>query len=132
MSSIYDFFGFVSLISILTSVPTLIASIGLILATSSFISGLQLVKSTAIAVEGKIHRANGIIALCLYCTLIVISIFQNGLTLNLIAWFLGLCVIFLKLTIIRSRRRRTFKYVSWLGGTLFLIWLYVVWVHLPV
>lgn len=132
MSTIYDFLGIVHLINILTSAPTLIASVGLILATSSFIGGLQLVKTTAVPIEGKIHRFNGIISICLYCILLLISVFQNGLTLNLIAWFLGLGVIALKISIIRSRRRRTFKYVNWLGGALFLIWLYIVWVHLPV
>ncbi|MBI5561720.1 MAG: hypothetical protein HY894_02530 [Deltaproteobacteria bacterium] len=132
MSTISNLLGLVTLVSILTSVPTLIASVGLILATASFISGLQLVKTTAIAVEGKIHRANGIVAICLYIALFIISIFQNGLSWSIPAWLLGLGVILLKISIVRKRRRRTFKYVNWLGGTIFLIWLYVVWVHLPV
>ncbi|OGQ57846.1 MAG: hypothetical protein A3J24_02035 [Deltaproteobacteria bacterium RIFCSPLOWO2_02_FULL_53_8] len=132
MSTIYDFLGIVHLINILTSIPMLIASIGLILVTSSFISGLQLVKTTAVTLEGKIHRLNGVISIVLYCILLIISVFQNGLTVNLLGWFFGLGVIALKITLIRKRRRRTFKYVNWLGGMLFIIWVYLVWAHLPV
>lgn len=132
MSTVYEFLGLVHLINILTSIPALIASLGLVISTASLISGLQLVKTTAITAEGKIHRFNGVISICLYCSLLIISVVQNGLTLSLIAWLLGLGVIALKIAIIRSRRRRTFKYVNWLGGTLFIVWLYIVWAHLPV
>lgn len=132
MATIYEFLDLVHLINILTSIPTLIASLGLVISTASLISGLQLVKTTAMTIEGKIHRFNGVISICLYCSLLILSVVQNGLTLSLIAWFLGLGVIALKVAIIRSRRRRTFKYVNWLGGMLFIAWLYIVWAHLPV
>ncbi len=132
MSAIHDLFNIVTLFSVLTSVPTLIASVGLILATSSFISGLQLVKGTSVALEGKIHRFNGVSSIIIYTVLFILSMIQDGLSWTIIGWISGACVIALKVSIVRRRRRRTFKYVSWLGGTLTLIWLYVVYVHMPV
>lgn len=131
MEWIKEFFNVVTLMSILTSVQTIIASIGLILATSSFISGLQIVKGTRAGVEGKIHRVNGVIVISLYIILAVRSAVINGITWNIVWWILGMCVILLKLKIVRTKGR-AFKYASWLGGTLILIWLYLVYIHLPV
>ncbi|MBI5971138.1 MAG: hypothetical protein HY884_08305 [Deltaproteobacteria bacterium] len=126
-----EVFNVVMLMSILTSAQTLIASVGLILATSSFISGLQIVKGTRTSVEGKIHRINGVIVITLYVILAARASVINGITWNILWWVLGMCVILLKLKIVRTKGR-AFKYVSWLGGTLILIWLYLVYIHLPV
>lgn len=131
MEWIKEFFNVVTLMAILTSTQTIIASVGLVLATSSFISGLQIVKGTRAGIEGKIHRVNGVIVISLYIILAVRSVVINGLTWNFVWWVLGMCVILLKLKIVRTKGR-AFKYVSWLGGTLILIWLYLVYIHLPV
>jgi len=131
MEGLKEFFNVVTLMAILTSAQTIIASIGLILATSSFISGLQIVKGTRAGIEGKIHRINGVIVISLYIILAARSSVINGITWNIIWWVLGICVILLKLKIVRTKGR-AFKYVSWLGGTLILIWLYLVYIHLPV
>lgn len=118
--------------SLFTSVQTVIASIGLILATASFMSGLQLVKSASI-IEGKIHRINGFSSIVLYTVLAVLAFATNGLRIwSDLAWIAGFLVILLKISIVRKRRRRSFKYVSWIGGTLLLIWLFLVYVHIPV
>lgn len=125
-------FGFLSMFSVLTHVPTILASVGLVIATSSFISGLQLVKAANI-VEGKIHRLNGITTIVLYNVLLVMAFIDSGFgIMRLIGWSLGLLVILTKLYIVRGRKRRAYKYVSWMGATLILIWLYLVIIHIPV
>ena len=117
---------------IITShIPTILASIGLILATSSFISGLQLVRGTSVAVEGKIHRFNGYVSICLFITLTVFWVVNNGPGWGLAAWICALLFIFLKVKIVR-KRGRGFKYVSWMGVTIILMWLYIIYLHIPI
>ena len=116
---------------VFSNVSTILASVGLILATSSFISGLQLVKA-ANKFERKIHRFNGFTTLVLYVCLAFISITGNviGFWALLICLF-GLSLFALKISLVRKRNRRSFKYVSWLGATLICMWLYVVYIHIP-
>lgn len=121
------------MLKIFSSIPMVIAALGLILATSSFISGLQLTRGANI-IEGKIHRYNGFTSMSLYLTLAVISMFDNGIRfIPLMAWMTGLLIILTKLWIVRKkRRRRAYKYVSWIGGTMILMWLYLVIIHIPI
>lgn len=121
-------------LSLLYNVPMILASLGLIIATSSFISGLQLVRGTSAAIEGKIHRLNGVLLILLYIILAITWLAANGITLvTLISWVAGINAIFLKLWIVRvaRKRRRAFKYVSWFGASLTLMWIYIVYIHLP-
>lgn len=118
----------------LTTLPVVLASIGLILATSSLISGLQLVKGITAHVEGKIHRFNGYATITIYCILAILSFVNSGIRFwALLAWTSGLLLTLLKLWIVKKSRkkRRAFKYVSWLGGTLVLMWFYLVYIHMP-
>ncbi|MBI5491612.1 MAG: hypothetical protein HY893_01635 [Deltaproteobacteria bacterium] len=122
---LFDFF------SIFSNIPTIFASIGLILATSSFISGLQLVRAASLA-ERKIHRFNGLTTFTLYISLAVLAFAYNGVRFwPLIGWVSGLCLFLLKIWIVR-RKRRVYKYVSWMGATLILVWLFLVYIHIPV
>lgn len=119
------------ILSIFNNLSTIIASMGLILATSSFISGLQLVKAANIA-ERKIHRFNGFTTLFLFLCLAGLSIYNNGLGLwSFWGWLFGLSLFSLKIYIVR-RRRRSFKYVSWVGASLILLWLFLVFKNIPV
>lgn len=120
--------------AILTDIPAALASLGLILATSSFISGLQLVRGTSATVEGRIHRFNGYSTITLFSIIVILSFARGGFSwLALLGWCFGAVIIMLKLLIVRvkTRRRRAFKYVSWLGGTLILMWFYIVYIHIP-
>ncbi|TAN63639.1 hypothetical protein EPN18_01830 [bacterium] len=122
------------LISILQYVPVTLASIGLIIATSSFISGLQLIRGTSITIEGRIHRLNGYLSIILYVILAVLGFALSGISLwSVFGWFSGFFIILTKLWIVKKSRkkRRAFKYVSWFGASLTLMWLYMVYIHLP-
>ena len=119
------------ILSIFTNVSTVIASLGLVLATSSFISGLQLVRGASI-VELKIHRFNGFSSIILFVVLAAMNFADSGVRFwPLVAWLAALSIIITKLYIVR-KRIKAFKYVSWIGGTLILIWLFLVYIHIPV
>ncbi|HEY4705890.1 MAG TPA: hypothetical protein VII64_00430 [Thermodesulfobacteriota bacterium] len=123
--------GLLELINAFTNFSTLLASIGMILATTSFISGLQMVKAKG-PIERKIHRGNGFISWTIFLVLAVLSFAKYGFSLwGLVGWTAGLFVIIIKLLIVHSRNRRAVKYVSWLGATLICMWLYVVYIHIP-
>ena len=132
MSTIYDLFQYSNAFQHPTSVPTLIASVGLILATSSFISGLQLVKGTSVTLEGKIHRFNGVSSIIIYATLFILSMIQGGLSWTIIGWVSGALVIALQglhskaqkaahLQIRKLARRHAYAHL-----------VYVVYAHMPV
>lgn len=117
-----------------STISTVLASIGLVLATSSFISGMQIVRGAYVNIEGKIHRASGIITITIYGTLTALSFINYGFSiLSAAGWFFGFFLIFMKLTIVRlsRKKRRAFKYVSWLGASLILMWLYIIFINLP-
>jgi len=117
---------------IFTNVSIILASIGIVLAVTSFISGLQLVRATSASVEGMIHRANGYLTIILFIVLTLIAISSS--MINIAALLLpltGLTVFLVKLWIVR-RHKRFLKYVSWMGGTLILVWLFIFYVNIPV
>jgi hypothetical protein len=119
------------LLNAFTNFTTVLASIGMILATSSFISGLQMVKGKG-SVERKIHRGNGFIAFGIFGVLAISSFVVYGLSLwSVGGWLAGALIITVKLLIVHSRSRRAFKYVSWLGASLITMWLYLVYIHIP-
>ncbi len=117
---------------IFTNLSITIASMGIVLAATSFISGLQLVRSTSASIEGMIHRANGYLTIILFIVLTLIAISSS--IINIAALLLpltGLAVFLVKLWIVR-RHKRFLKYVSWMGGILITIWLLVFYVNIPV
>jgi len=116
---------------LLTDIRTIFASIGLMLATASFISGLQLVRSKS-RIELKIHRVNGYVSITLYTVLFIWYFVENPVTAYAFTmWLCGILLILTKLWIVK-RRKKAFRYVSWMGATLVLIWLYLVFIHIPV
>lgn len=117
---------------IFTNVSIILASIGIVLAATSFISGLQLVRATRASIEGKIHSANGYLTIILFIVLALIAIPDS--TKNIAALLLpltGLAVFLVKLWIVR-RHKRFLKYVSWMGGTLITIWLLIFYINIPI
>lgn len=119
------------MISLFMETGILLASIGLVLATSSFISGLQLVRGKHL-IELKIHRFSGYTSTALYVVLAVLWLGRHGLDAwPIVAWAAGLLTIMLKVYIVKTRPK-AFKYVSWIGGTLVGVWVYIVYIHIPV
>ncbi len=120
-------------IKIFASWGVVLSSLGLVLATSSFIGGLQLIKGASrSSAERKIHRFNGIASLSIYIILAISSLAIYGFGfVALFGWICGLGLILFKLWIIRTRRR-ALKYVPWLGACIVLMWLYILYINMQV
>ena len=111
--------------------PLIIGSIGVIIATSSFISGMQLVRTRKRSFEGRIHRLNGYASIVLFGVLFLMSIVGSGFDLLVITlWLSGGAIILMKLRIVRSRRW-AFKYVCWFGVFIICMWVYIIYTHMP-
>jgi len=111
--------------------PLIIGSIGVILATSSFISGMQLVRTRQRSFEGKIHRLNGYVSISLFILLFFVSFIASGYNLVvLLLWLSGFSIILIKLRIVR-KRRWAFKYVCWSGVSIISMWIYIIYTHMP-
>ncbi len=109
----------------------IVGSIGVILATSSFISGMQLVRTRKRSFEGRIHRLNGYTSISLFILLFFISFIGSGYSLIvLLLWLSGFSIILLKLRIVK-RRRWAFKYVCWFGVSIICMWIYIIYTHMP-
>ncbi|MBI3399685.1 MAG: hypothetical protein HY026_10735 [Deltaproteobacteria bacterium] len=109
---------------------TLLASLGLILATVSFISGLQAVKNQAGSIDARIHKLNGYLTILIYLLLAVLSLAEKGgvKLWSIAAWGSGLAIIFTKIWIVRSGK--AYKYASWFGIMLIIIWLIIIYTHI--
>lgn len=119
---------------IFSSVSIIFASIGIVLAATSFISGLQLVKGKGMiaSIDLKIHRANGYFTIVLFAMLAMMAIPKSAVDAAALQWpVAGMSIFMLKFWIVR-KKRRLHKYVSWLGGTLLLVWLFIFYVNIPV
>jgi len=111
--------------------PLIIGSIGVILATSSFISGMQLVRTKRRSFEGRIHRVNGYASIVLFILLFLISFVGSGYNIIvLLLWLSGFCIILMKLRIVK-KRRWAFKYVCWFGVSIICMWIYIIYTHMP-
>ncbi|MBI5809850.1 MAG: hypothetical protein HZB21_01475, partial [Deltaproteobacteria bacterium] len=90
------------MISIFTNIPAILASIGLILATSSLISGLQLARGAKRTVDSRIHRFNGYINISIFVILAVLSFRETGLNIwTAVGWPAGLFLRLLKLMTVK-------------------------------
>lgn len=99
------------------------------MATVSFISGLQVVKSDKVigAMMASMHRLNGYIACFIYVILAAISLNgQGGIRVwPIIGWAAGLGLIIAKIMVVRNER--FYKYGSRLGLLLFVTWLIIIY-----
>ncbi len=118
---------------IFATLGVVLSGLGLVLATSSFIGGLQLIKGLKGSVEGKIHKFNGFSSLLIYIALALSSLVMHGVRpLALLGWVAGLGLILFKLRIIRGRNKRAIRYVPWLGVCILTMWLYLLYINMSV
>ena len=110
-------------------ITTILASLGLILATTSFISGLQAMKNKGSA-DAKIHKLNGYVTILIYLSLAGLSLGKKG-EIGLwpvAAWASGLLIICIKIWVVR--RGQAYKYASWIGIMLLIVWLIIMYTHI--
>lgn len=111
-------------------ITILVASLGLILATVSFISGLQAVKIRG-SVDTRIHRLNGYLMFLAYLFLAGLSFVKGGINpASLASWGTGLSIILTKIWVVKSGK--AYKFGSWLGIMLIITWLIIVYAYIPI
>ena len=118
-------------ISRLLDFNTIVASIGLIMATMSFITGLQTVKRDrgAAVMMVKMHKLDGYVTCQIYIAVALLSLSNGGLKLwPVIGWIAGLVLIIVKIAVVRNIKFR--KYSSRLGIMMFLSWLFIIYQHI--
>ena len=109
---------------------TIVASVGLIMATMSFITGLQTVKRDrgAAVMMVKMHKLDGYVTCQIYIAVALLSLSNSGFKLwPVIGWVAGLALIIVK--IIAVRNIKYIKYASRLGIMMFLSWLFIIYRH---
>jgi len=108
---------------------SVLASVGLVMATVSFMSGLQVVKRDKVfgAMMTSMHRLNGWVASIIYIILATLSLSgQGGIRMwAIIGWAAGLGLIIIKIMVVRNER--LYKYASRLGLLLFVTWLILIY-----
>ncbi len=118
-------------ISRILDINTIVASIGLITATMSFITGIQTVNKhrSSAFVMVRMHRFDGYITCLIYLAVAGLSLSNGGIRLwPVIGWLAGLGLIILKILVVRNRKY--IKYASRVGMLLFLSWLYIIYQHI--
>lgn len=113
-------------------INTIIASIGLVLATVSFITGLQVVNRDKVAAEmmASMHRINGYLVCLIYIVIAVLSLGSQGgvRPWSIAGWSVGMGLIIIKIMVVRNQR--LYKYSSRLGLLLFVTWLVIMYRHI--
>lgn len=121
MTSIYRIFD----------LNTIVASVGMVMATMSFMTGLQTVKRDreAAVMMVKLHRFDGYITCLIYLAVAGLSLSHGGLSLwPVVGWIAGLLLIIVKILVVRNRKYS--KYSSRIGMMLFLSWLFIIYQHI--
>ena len=108
---------------------TIIASIGFIFSVMAFMAGFRMVKSRGVRAERMIHRVNGYLTISLYVVVAVYSISKGSAPLYLFAWAVGGLVHIFKLFIIKKGLAA--RYGGYVGAMLLIVWLVVIFTHLP-
>lgn len=106
-----------------------IASVGFVLSVTSFIAGFRMVKRTGLRAERMLHRVNGYITITLYIVVAALAIASGTSAFYTFAWLVGLGLHFLKLFIIK--KGLGVRYGGYFGGLLLIVWLIVIFTHLP-
>ncbi len=112
-------------------INTIVASIGLIMASMSFMTGLQTIKKdrSSAMIMVKMHRFDGYITCLIYIAVAVLSLIYGGIRFwTVTGWAAGLGLIILKILVVRNRKYT--KYASRVGMLLFLSWLFIIYQHI--
>jgi len=110
---------------------TIVASIGLVMATMSFMTGLQTIKRDRAdaMMMVKMHKLDGYVTCQIYIAVALLSLSSGGFKLwPVIGWVAGLALIIVKIIVVRNRKYC--KYSSRVGIMLFLSWLFIIYQHI--
>ncbi len=109
--------------------PTVIASIGFLIAVASFIGGFRMIRMTDHEAESLMHRANGFITIGFYLLLAVMYLVGEFSLLALFLWILGFLIHLAKIPLVRYGY--AVRYGGYFGALLLITWLTIIFTHLP-
>lgn len=108
---------------------SILASIGFVLAVTTFIAGFRMIKLKEQRAEASLHRLNGYLTIIFYVTVATVSIIHGTGILYILAWLLGLVIHIFKLVLVK--KGLAVRYGGYLGAMLILTWIVVIYTHLP-
>ncbi|MHC4184271.1 MAG: hypothetical protein ACYSR0_13070 [Planctomycetota bacterium] len=109
---------------------TLFASIGFVLAVTTFMSGfINVAKKPEQQVETIMHKVNGYLTITMYIVVAVLSIANGTKAFYLFAWGAGLAIHLLKILLVK--KRLAVRYGGYFGALLLVTWVIVIFTHLP-
>ncbi|MCK4846475.1 MAG: hypothetical protein KAS88_02300 [Deltaproteobacteria bacterium] len=108
---------------------TILASIGFICSIITFIGGFRMVRKTDHHGEPQMHKMNGYITVIVYVMLATLAVSLHFKVLLILAWFIGFCVHLFKLFLVK--KGLAVRYGGYMGGMLLIVWLVVIFTHLP-
>ncbi len=107
----------------------IIASIGFIFSVMAFMAGFRMVKSRGSRAERTMHRLNGAITIALYIIVAIFSISKGTSALYIFGWAVGGLIHIFKLYVVRKGLAA--RYGGYIGAMLLIVWLVVIFTHLP-
>lgn len=108
---------------------TIIASVGFVFSVMTFIAGFRMVKSRGSRAERTMHRLNGFFTITLYLIVAVLSISKGTSGLFIFGWAVGMLIHIFKLYLVR--KGLAVRYGGYVGGMVLIVWLVVIFTHLP-
>jgi hypothetical protein len=108
---------------------SIVASIGFMLSVMAFIAGFRMVKRRGGRAERMVHRINGYLTITLYVIVAVLGIAKGTSALFIFAWALGMLVHIFKYYIVKKGLAA--RYGGYVGAMLLVVWLVVIFTHLP-
>ncbi|MCK4738376.1 MAG: hypothetical protein KAT46_00365 [Deltaproteobacteria bacterium] len=110
-------------------IATFFASLGFVIATTSFIGGFRMIRRTDHAIEASMHKFNGFLTIFLYLAIASISLLEEFTYLILFLWCTGFGVHLLKLVFVK--KGLAVRYGGYMGGVFLIIWLIIIFNNLP-
>lgn len=109
---------------------SLLASIGFVLAVTTFMSGfINVAKKPEQQVETTLHKVNGYLTITMYIVVAVLSIANGTKAFYIFAWGVGLAIHLLKILLVR--KGLAVRYGGYFGALLLITWVIVIFTHLP-
>lgn len=113
----------------ITSAIIILSSVGFVCSIITFIGGFRMVRKSDHIGEPKMHRMNGYITITVYVVLAVLAISLHLEVLFILAWLFGFCIHLFKVFLVW--KGLAVRYGGYMGGILLIVWLVVIFTHLP-
>jgi len=98
------------------------------MAVITFVAGFKLSRRKYRS-EGFMHRMDGFIVIAFYLIIAALSISEGTTLIYVFAWIIGFCVHLLKIFVVQKKLGP--RYGGYVGTLLLIVWLILIFTHLP-